>query len=271
MAIISLSDMQGFIDDHSTDDDLDLQGVVDAVNGWIGNYCKRTFDSTAATEYYNGTGSAVLHLDNFPVTDITRLSIGRQAAIYVNNSNSSSTASATVTLTSVVLTYNGTASTLLFADYATLTLMAAAINALSASGWSAELADADFGAYLSTELCQAYGKSCIDSRDVELDIPAEAEWDFEIDPDAGIITNSSAFPIGLRNIRVDYTAGYDESDMPEDLRLAAKIVCKDWYEKRSEGSYGLTGWSVGGMNKQIADYVPREALRILNAYRRLQW
>ena len=269
MAIISLSDMQGFIDDHSTDDDLDLQGVVDAVNEWVGNYCKRMFDSTAVTEYYNGNGSAVLHLDNYPVTDLTRLAIGRQAAIYIYNTNTSSTATATVNSTGLVLTYNGTASTLLFADYATLTLLVAAVNALS--GWSAELADSDYCAYLSTELCPAYGKSCIDSREVSLEIPGDAEWDFEIDPDSGIITRPSVFQAGSRNIRVDYTAGYAGDDMPEDLRLAAKIVCKDWYEKRSEGSFGLNGWSVGGMTKQIVDYVPREALRILNAYRRYQW
>lgn len=269
MAIISLSDMQGFIDDHATEDDLDLQGVVDAVNDWVGNYCKRIFDSTAVTEYYNGNGTAMLHLDNFPVTDLTRLAVGRQAAIYISNTNTSSTASATVNSTGLVLTYNGTASSLLFADYATLTLLVAAINALS--GWAAELADADLGAYLSTELCPAYGKSCINSREVSLEIPADAEWDFDIEPNTGVITRPSAFPAGSRNIRVDYTAGYSEADMPEDLRLAAKIVCKDWYEKRSEGSYGLTGWAVGGMKKQIGDYIPREALRILHAYRRFQW
>lgn len=268
MAIISLSDMQGFLDDHPTEDDLDLQGVVDAVNAWIENYCKRTFDSTAHTEYHSGKGSAVLHLDHYPVTEVTRLAINRIAAVYVTNTNAATTSSVTVNATGVVLTYNGTASSLLFADYATLTLLVAAINALSSSGWSAELAATEYGSYLSTELCAAYGRSCINSRDVDLEIPDEAEWDYQLDPDSGIITLASAFPAGTRNVRVDYTAGYAEADMPEDLRLAAKIVCKDWYEKRSESAYGLGTYSVGGMSKQILADIPREARRILDAYRR---
>lgn len=266
MSVISYAEAEAFLDDELSPGNLDFPLVCDAAEEFVKSYCRRTFDSASYIEYHDGRGLPELLLNNYPITALTRLSIGRRAALRVCNTNALTIASATVNSTGVVLTYNGTASTFLFADYASLTLLQAAITATS--GWSAELVNAEDACMLSTELCPAYGKSCINSREVSLEIPADAEWDFDIEPDTGVITRPSAFPAGSRNIRVDYTAGYSEADMPEDLKLAVKVLVKDWWEKRAESSFNLGSYSVGGMRKEILSSVPPEAMRILDSYRR---
>ena len=269
MSIVALSEIAAFFEDELADD-TDIQGILDGAEVFVGNYCKRTFEETSYREYHSGKGTAWLHLDNFPVTNVTRLAIGRCSAVRIYNTNTSSTATVSANSTGVMLTYNGTTdSTCTFASYTTLTTLVAAINALSANGWAAELTDTQYGAYLSTELVSCYGKSCIRSAQVYLDIPEVAEYDFELDEDAGIIEYPGKFPAGYRNILVQYTAGYTTTTMPEDLKLAVKIIVKDWYEKRSESSFNLSSYSVGGMSKHIEGYIPQEALRILNAYRRM--
>lgn len=247
------------------DPDGQVETIVNAVEKFIENYCKRVFSSASYTEYHSGSGLPYLFLDNFPVTAVDRLSFGGRAAIRVTNTNASSRASVSVTATGVVLNYNGTANaTVLFATYTTLTTVVAAINAIS--GWSAELVDSSYGAYLSTELVPMYGKSCIDSANVDLEIPEVAEYDFDIDANAGAVKVGDMLPIGFRNVRIDYTAGY--STMPEDLKLAAKIIVKDWFEKRGESSFNLSSYSIGGIGKSFIGLIPPEAKHVLEAYRR---
>jgi hypothetical protein len=247
------------------DPDGQVEAMVNAVDKFISNYCRRVFDSASYTEYQNGSGLPDILLDNYPVTAIDRLSFGGVAAVRACNTNTSTRASVSVNTTGVVLNYNGTANTTcLFATYTTLTTMVAAINAIT--GWSAELVDASYGAYLSSELLPMYGKGCLNSAYVDLEIPEDAEYDFQVNTDAGIVRVIDAVPVGFRNIRIDYTAGY--ATMPNDLKMAAKIIVKDWYEKRGESSFNLSSYSIGGMSKTITGLIPAEAQQILEAYRR---
>ena len=256
-------------DQTPTEEDLDPDGqveaLVNAVDKFITNYCKRTFDPTSYTEYHNGSGLSSFCVDNFPITAVTRLAFGGRAAIRICNTNTSSKASVSVNTTGVVLNYNGTAnSTCTFASYTTLTTLVAAINAIS--GWSAELVDSSYGPYLSSELLPLYGKSCIDSSKVDLEIPEEGEYDFDVDTDSGIIKVGDVIPVGFRNVRIDYTAGY--TTMPDDLKFAAKIIIKDWWDKRNESSFNLSSYSIGGMGKSFEGMIPKEARHILESYRR---
>lgn len=266
MSVISYAEAEAFLDDELSPGNLDFPLVCDAAEEFVKSYCRRTFDSASYIEYHDGRGLPKLLLNNYPITALTRLSIGRRAALRVCNTNALTIASATVNSTGVVLTYNGTASTFLFADYASLTLLQAAITATS--GWSAELVNAEDACMLSTELCKSYGRSCIDSQWVDLEVPNGAEYDFVLDDGAGIITYSGSAPAGGASVRVDYTAGYTADTMPEDLKLAVKVLVKDWWEKRAESSFNLGSYSVGGMRKQILSSVPPEAMRILDSYRR---
>jgi hypothetical protein len=253
--------------EEDLDPDGQVEAMVNAVNQFIANYCKRTFDLGSHSEYHSGSGPSFFCVNNFPITAVDRLCFGRRAAVRVCNTNTSSKASVSVTATGVMLNYNGsTDSTILFANYVTLTTIVAAINAIS--GWSADLVDSSYGAFLSSELLPMYGKSCINSAKVGLEIPEDGEYDFEVDAEAGIIKVGDALPKGFRNIRIDYTAGYSSANMPEDLKLAAKIILKDWWDKHNESSFNLSDYSIGGMSKSFEAMIPKEAEHILEAFRR---
>lgn len=60
---------------NSTDDDL-LERLISAASAFIGDYTGRgSMISAAATEYYDGTGSAVLMLRRYPITAVAALKI----------------------------------------------------------------------------------------------------------------------------------------------------------------------------------------------------
>jgi len=244
--------------------------IRNAVEDAVQSYCRRTFESTAySLERYNGTGKCNLFLKNYPITVLTRLAIGTIDAIEVYNTYEYSTASISVTSTGLVLTRDGSAdATLLFADYATMTLLAAAVVD-TGLGWYAILCDSDYGSYASTELIKMFGRSCIDSNAVNLKMPDRAEDSFDVYEDRGqIVLNGGAFPQGHNNILVDYTAGYSSDDMPEDLKLGIKIAIKSIYQKRSEETFGLKGYSVDGMRIEYDVDIPLEARNIFFNYRR---
>ena len=86
---------------------------------------------------------------------------------------------------------------------------------------------------------------------------------------------SSGFWIGWQNVFVDYTAGYSDVLMPDDLKLAVKIIVQNLYERRGDSSWGLEMTNVGASGtsgmRQIFDSkyrIPKEAVDILGRYKR---
>jgi AAA15 family ATPase/GTPase len=94
-----------------------------------------------------------------------------------------------------------------------------------------------------------------------------AEWDFEVDATKGVIFSPYSFPEGYRNVYVDYDAGW--TAIPEDLQLAALILIKNIYQRRSEESFGTTNYSISGMSMAFEREIPMQAKSILNQYRRI--
>lgn len=247
-----------------------VQDILDAVDQYVKNYCRKSFESASFREFKDGDGRNFVLLKEYPITDITRVAIGRRDAFRVRNTNTTTTASATCTRTGLVLTRNGTAdSTCLFATYTTLTTLAAAVSALS--GWEGEVSSSEYASYLSTDLLEKYGLRCIDNNWVYFQIPETGEDDFQVDLDAGILTLTANSSRGTKNVMVEYTAGYSSATMPEDLKSAVKIIVKDWYEKRNESGFNLSSYSIGGVSKTYLEHIPREAKKILDSYRRVKF
>lgn len=219
---------------------------------------------------YDGTGGKYLYLKNYPVTALIRLAIGRLNVIQVYNTAEYSTASVSITSTGIVVEKNGTSdSTVLFATYDTMTKVVAAIIALS-SGWYAALSNSDYGSYASTELIVMFGKNCIDSNSVYCEMPNKAEDNFELDTNKGIVYNPFGFASGHNNVMVSYTAGYSATTMPEDLKLAVKILVKYIYQRRSEETFGLANYRIEDMGAQFERDLPKEALDIIWKYKRMK-
>jgi hypothetical protein len=254
---------------EATTADLDpddvVQDLLDAADKFVKIYCRRDIESTSFVERHDGNGKSYLYLENYPVTAVSRLAIGTLDAIKARNTNTTGTASVSVSSTSVTLTRNGTDTTLALATYTTMTTLVAAIAATS--GWESSLVNSTYGDYLSTDLIPRMGLSAVNNNWVYLPMPYDAEDDFDVDEETGLIElPGGTFSKGRKNILIGYTAGYSSATMPEDLKTAVKIIVKDWYEKRDESSFGLSGYGIAGMSKQIADTIPREAREILDHY-----
>ncbi len=240
-----------------------VQVILDGVDSFVKGYCDRDFESTSYKEYYNGKNRQNLYLKQYPIISIARLSIGRTGMLKVNNSASSTYATVSVTSTGVVLNKDGTTTTLLFADNATLTDIAAAIS--NETNWTASVLNTTYNSYASTELIQVMGQQCLNTSYAYLDIPEEPEDEFEVYDEEGYIFKWGGFPRGRRNIRVDYTAGYSSADMPDKLKMSCLILVKFIYQKREEEIFGRKQYSLGAVRAIILEEgMPSEVRLVLD-------
>lgn len=267
---VDASAAQAITSDSETGDPTAIvDSIQDEVEKLIKNYCHKDLESTTYTEKYNGNGTRDLFVANYPITAVSRLSVGARNAINIKNTVNNTDASVSVSSTALTLTTNGAAdATILFATYTTLADIITQINA-TGSGWTATIVVSDYNDYKSTDLIVKMGSNVNNSVFAYLEIPNVGESDFEVFEDEGIITNSRGFPRGSRNIHINYTAGY--STIPDDLKLAVKILLKSYYQKREEETFGVKNFKTGDSAAQFEDdEMPIEVIRILDGgYRRL--
>ncbi len=250
-----------------------VSSIKDSVEEFVTQYCSRTFEETSyRLERYDGNGCRILRLDNYPVTAVDRVSIWTLDMISVKNSNATSTASVSVTTTGLRLVLDGVVdSTITFASNATMSAVVTAINALG-NGWEAKLNSSTYANFKSTELIPVYGLSAIDDNWVYLrktDTPLD---DFDVLLERGQIARYSEWPFGNRNIYVDYTAGYTSDNMPNDLKLAIKIIIQFFYNKRDDDSFGLKEYRAHNIWATFdkEELFPKEAKYILNRYKKVR-
>jgi len=247
-----------------------LESIRDSVEDWVEAHCHKTFESVSYAKYYDGNGEQYLQLDDYPITALTRVAVGRRSAIRVKNTADHTTASISVTSTELSLIKDGgTPATITFTDEETMGEVVTAINDLSDS-WSAVIESSDYTSFKSTELVEMFGKSAIEDNWVYLDMPNRAIDDFEVFPARGEIYRGMGWPEGNRNIFVEDTAGYSSTTMPKNLQLAVKIITKAIYQKRKEEIFGVKNYRVGDVNITCEDGdIPKEALAILSRFKRV--
>jgi len=236
--------------------------ILISTDKYIKNYCRREFESTSYSETYDGK-SGSLFLNEYPVTALSRISVGRDDAFSVNNSATTSYATCSCDGTNFTVNLNGDESNLLLGTYTTLTTLVAAINALG-SGWTATLTSSGYGSILSSEIIDFYGRSCLDSNIAYIEIRDESLTDFELDANTGEINHT--FPMGFQNIFVNYTAGY--STIPADLEMAVKILVQFIYSKVQEDNLGNEYYSLGDVKKALTNEFPIEVQKTLMSYKR---
>ncbi len=281
MSIVSDYELYDFLGKDDTSEEYSYYASVrNGVEKWVQNFCGRTFESTVYKERYDGGGFSKLVLKNYPVTSINRLALSKEDAMMVRNTGTSTHATVSVTSTGIVLTKDGTSNTsVTFASNTTLQAVVNAINLIA--GWEAALVSPTFANYQSSELIPVMGLYCLKSTYVYLGIPYEAESDFDVDEESGIITlygfglESSRgvyFPIGTRNIFVYYTAGYTSTNMPEDLKLAIKTMCKILIKQIDEDTAGVRSYMTGRVSVTFdisPDYeFPNPVMDILSKHAR---
>jgi len=246
-----------------------LESIRDGVEDWVEAHCHKTFESASYAKYYDGNGEQYLQLDDYPITALTRVAVGRRSAIRVKNTADYTTASISCSTGGLIFTKDGTSdSTITFASYTTMGEVVTAINDLS-DGWSAVIESSDYTSFKSTELVEMFGKSAIGDNWVYLDMPNRAIDGFEVFPARGEIYRGMGWPEGNRNIFVEDTAGYSSTTMPKRLQLAIKIIVKSIYDRRKEELFGTKQYRVGDVSVTCEDSdVPKEALSILSKFKR---
>jgi hypothetical protein len=277
MALVTDQEIYDYLgEDDSADPVAIISLLRDGVEAWVQTYCDRVFTVTAYRERYNGDGTSVLILRQYPVTAITRLSLWPTDVIRVKNTNTYTNAAISTSSTAVILTRDGTSTSLLFATYPTFTLLVDAINLTA--GWVAALVSPSFASFKSTELIERMGLYCLESNWAYLQMPYQrGEMDFDVDSERGIIhlfrygfydsrddnfSGVLGFPRGTRNIFIDYSAGY--ATVPEDLKLAIKIIVKYMYQRKDEEAFGARSQSTGGISFTNEGEIPWEAKQILD-------
>lgn len=267
MSIVKIANVMKFIGAQDSEKST-VKLIHNSVEEWVQRtYCRRNFEDQSYKEVLDG-GVDALQLRNYPITAITRLAVGVNTALYVCNTETSTNATVGVTSTAVVLTKDGTATLVAFADYTTIQTVVDQINALSATGWDATVVNI-YADFLSTELVERFGSYCLNDKQVGLYIPEPSEAEYDVYPKQGQITMPDGFLKGSNNVFVDYTAGYTVADMPAQLKLAVNILVKYIYQRKSEETFGLKSYSLGSVRAIFQEEVPVEAAGILDGFAKI--
>ena len=256
------TDSVSITSDKAVGDPSDLVStILTSTDKYVKEYCRRTFELASYSEIYDG-GVSSIFVNEYPITALSRVAQGRIEVLSVNNTATSSYASCSCDGTNFTCNLNGSDSDLLLATYPTITTLVGAINALG-SGWVATVSG-DYGDFLSSEIINFYGKSCLNNDTAYAEIPSGSLTDFIIDADTGEIKHN--FPCGFQNIFINYTAGY--STIPTDLQMAVKILVQFIYDKARDNDFGLEYYSLGDVKKAFTNEFPIEVQKILMSYKR---
>ncbi|MHC4499961.1 MAG: head-tail connector protein, partial [Planctomycetota bacterium] len=223
-------------DISGTDDDALLDDLVARASSAIENYCDRKFNYDTYRERYDGDGTTELVIKQYPIGQVTMLSVGTTDVIQFTNVNADAwNAYISVSSTTMTLVIQGGANdgsdSLTLADY-TITTLVAAINALG-KGWSASVQLSDYGVWDASELMPCSAKECLDSY-AYLDCPNEPASEYKVYSDVGTIYLPTGFSSGVQNIIVRYTAGF--STMPDDLVQITLDLVNVYYKSRKTDS-----------------------------------
>lgn len=73
-ALTTLARLKQFLGISGTTNDTTLEYIIDSCTDFIQTYCRRAFKlATYTQEVYDGTGSSILYLKNYPITTFTLL------------------------------------------------------------------------------------------------------------------------------------------------------------------------------------------------------
>jgi hypothetical protein len=281
-----------------------LGTLITAASEVIQRYCKRDFVSTGYDELYSGNGDRKLMLRQYPIASVQSVRYRPVTVLKITNTvpaNVQARVSVTntgLTLVRVNAGVKTTDTSVTFSGNVTLTAVAAAVNALG-NGWSAQVVgDAtNYGSWPSADLfwpptfpSQISGQvgsggqgalQCVAGSFAELKMHtyelAGYQWDARgwllraipyTDPEL-LHPEDLVWPVGINNLRVQYTAGY--STIPEAVQAAcAKWVALLYFEcSRDPGlTNQLTGAGAASGWKGVGGTPPDHVTALLKPYKR---
>ena len=278
-----------------------LSTLITAASDAIEKYCRRDFVQTAYDELYSGNGQRQLLLRQYPIVSVQSVRYRPVTVLKITNTVAANV-QARVSVTSTGLTLvrvnagvKTTDTSVTFAGNVTISAVAAAVNALG-NGWSAQyVGDAtNYGGWPSADLYwppnfPTFGAStggqgalqCVAGSFAELKMHtyemAGYQWDSRgwllraipyTDPEL-LHPEDLVWPVGVNNLRVQYTAGY--ATVPE----AVQEACAQWvaglYFQASRDpllTNQLTSGGTASAWKSVPGAPPDHVATLLAPYRR---
>jgi hypothetical protein len=234
MALTTAAEIRASIPNGSLLSDAVVSSLLSAADAAAKSWMRRVIESASYTERLKAARVGDdMFVAEFPVTAVTSVNIADSEALDIWNAGA---ARATVSVKEAGIElrefYSGswTTTSLTFADYATLSSLVTAIQAVSGGRWDAELSTESLGTEPSEEIGVLYGP--VDVSDSKhqtlylLDGVVRTEWDYE----AGSFQFTECGASEGESVLVKYTGGY--STVPSDISrgvalLAAEIYAKD--------------------------------------------
>ena len=255
MSLITVAEMASYLECET--DDAFMLLIQDPTEDWFDQQVNRALGETDYTlERYDGTGDSWLELRNYPVTAVTRLSMGVRDGLWVKNGNTDLTlASASITGSNLVLTSSGGAdphSATIAIGAETLATLAALVIA-EGHGWTAGVSDSANDDILATEMFDRLGGNANNNK-CEFDMPdSPSEEKFEIDGEGSIKLRDGIFPLGTNNISVTDKAGYTTTTVPGFLKLAILKMTKVFYEMVDQNMENFKSFKAGDVSRVLKD------------------
>ena len=257
--------------------DADLTILIDAASASFERLAHRTFNSTAWTERYDGVCSDTLILNQYPIISVSRVVIGSNEALLVQNTDATTNQRAAVRVTSTGLTLTRmasateTTSSLLFATYTTITTLAAAIEALG-SGWDATIVSG-FDNFPTAWLFYQQGNVNALRGGSYLKLFHEELTDYQVRANEGMLLCASGWDADPGEISVEYTAGY--ATIPDDIQNAvAQWAGSMWDDMQHDGnlirerlgSYEWERASNAAQSNWVDQAIPADVRLTLSSY-----
>jgi len=251
-------------------DDTAIDALITAASRAIQRYCRRDFTSTVYDELYHGGGAGRLLLRQYPIIAVQTVRCRPVAALTVTNTdpalNQQARVAVTATGLALVRVASGVTTTdaVTFAANVTLSALAAAVAALG-DGWSATVSS-DYASWPSADLRAPQGALAALGRSAGLLLHTAELTDYRIDERRGWLLRA-AWPEGVHNFRVQYTAGW--ATVPEDVQEACAELVATWFVQRGR-DLTLHAENAGGSYSYEADrhdQLPRRIRALLRPYR----
>jgi len=239
---------------------------IEAASAAIEKYTKRNFGQSQYDETYSADQFGGIILNQFPIITVDRVYSNTGEALEIQNTNATTTnasyytTTTGITLTSVKVGVVST-NTFTWADYATVTSVQAAIDALA--DWTATV-QGSYGAYATIDLLRDQYGNAKEANGVRLWLQSDNRW-FVDDKDKGLIEGE--FSRGGQ-IRFVYTAGFALKDVPEPIKQVTAELVKDMF---TGGDSQIQSENLGGYSYSLAQgavqRLPLSSREILALYK----
>ena len=229
-----------------------VEVIHNSVEDMVENYCQRKFEvALYVKERHDGNGEPIIYFKQYPVLAVNLDDlVWDSSAKTLTRADGGSFVDDGFVAADKVLVQNSDSNSGL------LTIATGGVAALVLTFDDSITSDTDDDDVILSHFRELrIGSSKID------------EDNYEVFDDH--ICYSSGFNEGHGNVRMTYYAGYSSSAMPDDLKLAIKIIVKSIYQKRQEEIFGIKNYKVGdvGVTCEEGD-IPKEVEAILDNYRK---